>query len=297
MTAYGREVSTFDSRDRSLGAYEALLRRDLVESRGLNPRPDLDDDHFYVAAEPWPPSRGWSEGAGQPETNARLATFGKPVGPKFTAAGYAPFDDPEKMRPAKWLTRKKVRGFWPFDDPRWDGLLTAPCQRAAAGRPRGDDLQHWWHCQQCRGRVLLPRLAQIEDKATWTKPEMGAIDDVFIILECQFRGLNREAGYRWQKFADKWETPCRLCSGVRRGGHWVNREDAHRSCWNELQRRQRRNRYVAIKSRSEATNNSTVVLIGHNCSRGTEPSVRAVNGSAPVPVFVSPHPQPLSSRK
>ena len=116
-----------------------------------------------------------------------------------------------------------------------------------------------------------------------------------LILEHLFRGLNRGAGYRWQKFADQWETPCRLCSGVRRGGYWVNREDAHRSCWNELNRRQRRNRYVAIKSRSEATNYSPVVLIGHNCSRGTEPSVRAVNGSAPVPVFVSLHPQPLST--
>jgi hypothetical protein len=296
----------------------ALLRRDLVKSRGLNPRPDLDEDHVYVAAEPWPPSRGWREGSGQPATNARLATFGKPVGPKFTAAGYAPFDDPEKMRPPKWLTKwskkkkpkksKKSKRAkfhaWAFEDRRWWGRIGLDEDRIAADLdewltplragdldlPREGDLHPWWHCQQCREHELLPRLVQIENKATWTLQEMDALDDVFIILECLFRGFNRVAGYRWQKFADQWETPCRLCSGVRRGGHWVNREDAHRSCWNELNRRQRRNRYVAIKSRSEATNNSPVVLTGHNCSRGTEPSVRAVNGSAPVPVFVSLHP-------
>jgi hypothetical protein len=161
------------------------LRRDLVDSRGLNPRPDLDDDHFYIASAPWAPSRGWREGSGQPDTNARLATFGKPVGPKFTAAGYAPFDDPEKEPNKKAKKRRKrelkklLKHGWSFDDSRWDGLLTAPCRRAERGALRGEDLVHWWHCQQCRRRDLLPRLAQIENKSTWTLQEMDALDDVF----------------------------------------------------------------------------------------------------------------------
>jgi hypothetical protein len=130
------------------------LRRDLVDSRGLNPRPDLDEDHFYVITESWPASRGWREGSGQPQTNARLATFGKPVGPKFTAAGYAPFDDPEKMQPPKWLTKwskekpKKSKRAklpaWTFDDERWDGLLTAPCRPETAD---GDDPEPV--CREC----------------------------------------------------------------------------------------------------------------------------------------------------
>jgi hypothetical protein len=325
VTLYGRKVSTLNDSD--LGPYKALLRRDLVKHRGIAPAVNPEHDAELTERQeprvfgPLLPSPGCdTSGRGQQETNVRLHRFGKPAGPKFTADGYAPFDDLEKMQPPKWLTKwskkkksKKGRAkfhSWAFEDRRWwgrigldedritadlDEWLTAPCRPETPGAVRGHDLEHWWHCQQCRRRDLLPRLAQIEDKANWTKQEMDALDDVFLILECLFRGLNRGAGYRWQKFADQWETPCRLCSGVRRGGPWVNREDAHRSCWNELNRRQRRNRYVAIKSRSGATNDNPVVRLWDNGIRGTEPSVRAGNGSAPVPVFVSLHPQPLST--
>jgi hypothetical protein len=150
MTAYAREVSTFGS-----GPIpdKALLRRDLKRWRGfgdaVNPEHDAElterTDPF-ITVRPWLPSPGWYSGFGQTETRARLATFGKPVGPGFRVQDYAKWDKPEKMRPPKWLTSKKVRG-WPTDDERWDGELTAPCRRETAGAVRGHVLQPV--CREC----------------------------------------------------------------------------------------------------------------------------------------------------
>ena len=80
---YFREVSTFDSRDPA--SDKALLRRDLLAYRGLNRRPDLDDDHFYIVVEPWEPAQSMATCArcGEPvEEGARHPLslgLGKPV--------------------------------------------------------------------------------------------------------------------------------------------------------------------------------------------------------------------------
>jgi hypothetical protein len=114
--------------------------------RGLNPRPDLDEDHFYIATEAWPPSQGWREGSGQPNTNARLATYGKASGPRFIVEDYAKWSNPEKIQ-LKWLTNKKVVG-WAFDDWRWCGAITdrgADSHSSLSGAPRFVVIcrEHW----------------------------------------------------------------------------------------------------------------------------------------------------------
>ena len=127
----------------------ALLRRDLVKSRGLKSRPDLDEHHFYFALEPWPASRGWRPGSGQPDTNARLASFGKPVDRRSLAKDFAPWDNPEKMRPPKWLTKKKVEG-WTFNDRRWWNGVAVDLDEWQS-RPVRPVAQHWPSplCREC----------------------------------------------------------------------------------------------------------------------------------------------------
>jgi hypothetical protein len=154
---YSSKVSTFDSRDRNPAAYEALLRRDLVRERGIPPAFNREHDAQLTERQeprvfgPLLPSPGCdTSGRGQQETNVRLHRFGKPAGPKFTAAGYAPFDDLEKMQPPKWLTKwsKKKKSkksekrrakfhAWAFEDRRWWGRIGLDKGRIAA------DLDEW----------------------------------------------------------------------------------------------------------------------------------------------------------
>jgi hypothetical protein len=212
--------------------------------------------------------------------------------------GLAPFDDVQRKAHQMQLEPRQSDEFMcttctqlrPIHQ-RHDGDRCVDC--IGATLPVWRDLpkypappRHWWHCRQCREHQLLPQLAQIVNKRDWSVNEMDAFDKALPVLDALFMGLAWPWRGVWQSFADEWMTPCQYCPRTRRGEQWTQREGAHRSCWNDLKRRQRRNHYVAIKSWSEGSNNSHVVHIWDNRIAGEEPSVAAVNGSAGAPLSV-----------
>ena len=187
MVTYFRAVSTFNSRD--LGPDKALLRRDLVRSRGIPKaiwRPH--DAKLRMRGEPRAfgpllPSPGCYWGLEQTNTNARLATYGKVVRPApvvqptpyanviraplvpfakakdrgFRIENYAKLDKYEKVNEDAKKERRKLVAFlrnpfrwWRVDDSRWNGLLLVPVR----------DHTHPLWSQRCQREHPIARLCR-----------------------------------------------------------------------------------------------------------------------------------------
>jgi hypothetical protein len=315
MAAYGLEVSTLNNRDAVSCSHcgkpawvpfhrvvddEGEFEEDFLESE------ILDRQRRPLTLSPEGPlcKRCWNHEwyvTGQTYVET-LKT--KDRGPCRTE-GLAPFNDPtaeetdeSKPPPAKFkefmcriCLQMRPKHQRPNDDdnrcvdcddggplPDWQELSKCP-----------EPPRRWWHCEWCRSAHLAALICELE----FTGLESNRFYQVGRLVSVT--RLPKRARQHWADLQWQWSALCPLCGLERRNEAWVLREHAHRKCRNEQLRRQSRNRYVAIKSRSEPTYPKPVVQLWDNGIEGREPSVRAVNGSAPVPVFVCLHPQPLST--
>jgi hypothetical protein len=122
--------------------------------------------------------------------------------------------------------------------------------------------RRWWHCEWCRSAHLAALICDLKFTGLESK-RFYQVDRLVSVTRLPKSARRHWADLRWQ-----WSALCPLCGLERRNEAWVLREHAHRKCWDEQKRRERRKANLAIKSRSEPTNPRPVVQLWDNGIRG-----------------------------
>lgn len=169
---------------------------------------------------------------------------------------------------------------WADDDVRWDGLPMPATASVKAAKPPTPG--PWWHCLVCHEAALFARLVQLETRRSWTVEEMDTFDVALPTLRRMYHRCGGPLYGRWRRFEARWATRCSICGRARRQARWTAGQEAHTSCWKELQRRQRRQRQRSQNIQVTVPSDKRVSSSWDNGSRGRANSIGRLDSPSPT---------------